>query len=164
MANVITSIRIICSVAMVFCPVLSVSFYALYTVAGITDMIDGTVARRTNTVNEIGSRLDTLADFVLIVVCLMKLIPVLDVHAWIYIWIAVIAAIKLVNVISGYVLWKKFIVVHSLMNKAAGALLFALPFTLSLIELRYSAIVVCIIATIAAVQEGAYIRTGMKIS
>lgn len=63
MANFITSLRIICSIALLFCLALSPAFYALYIVAGFTDMIDGAVARKTNTVSEFGSRLDTVADF-----------------------------------------------------------------------------------------------------
>ena len=71
MANIITGIRILCSIALVFCPTLSPVFYSLYLVAGFTDMIDGTVARKTNTVSEFGSRLDTIADFIFVVVCLI---------------------------------------------------------------------------------------------
>jgi hypothetical protein len=41
-------------------------------------------------------------------------------------------------------------------------LLFALPLTLNFIELRYSAVVVCVIATFAAIQEGHFIRTGKE--
>lgn len=125
-------------------------------------MIDGTVARKTNTVSEIGSKLDTVADFVLVVVCLIKLIPIMVIPGWIYIWIASIAFIKAINVVSGYVVQKKFVAVHTVMNKVAGALLFILPLTLSIIDLKYSAIVVCMVATFAAVQEGHYIRTGKE--
>ena len=160
MANLITSIRIICSIALLFFPVLSTSFYALYIVVGITDMIDGTVARKTNSVSEFGSKLDTVADFVFVAVCIIKLIPVLNVETWIYIWIAVIFVIKVINIVSGYVMQKKLVAVHSVINKVAGALLFALPLTLRFIELRYSAVVVCAVATFAAVQEGHFIRTG----
>ena len=99
MANLITSIRIICSIALFFCPVLSTSFYALYIVVGITDMIDGTVARKTNSVSEFGSKLDTVADFVFVAVCIIKLIPVLNVETWMYIWIAVIFVIKVINIV-----------------------------------------------------------------
>ena len=60
MANIITGIRILCSIAILFCPVPSPAFYVLYLVAGFTDMIDGTVARKTNTVSEFGSKLDTV--------------------------------------------------------------------------------------------------------
>ena len=158
MANVITTIRIVCSIALLFCMAPSPAFSALYLVAGITDMIDGTVARKTNTVSEFGSKLDTVADFVLIVVCLIKLVPVLNISTWIYVWVAIIALIKVINVVSGYVMQKKLIVLHTLMNKVTGVLLFVLPLTLSVIDLRYSAVVVCVVATFAAVQEGHYIR------
>lgn len=163
MANIITSIRIIFSIALLFCQALSDSFYALYIVAGITDMIDGTVARKTNTASEFGSKLDTVADFVFVVICLLKLIPIVDIPVWLYIWTGIIAIIKIINVIYGYVLNKDFASVHTLMNKATGALLFAVPLTLSIVDLKYSSIVVCIVATFAAVQEGHYIRTGKEI-
>ena len=54
-------------------------------------MIDGPVARKTGTTSKFGSRLDTLADIVFVAVCLIKLLPVLDVSFWINIWIAIIA-------------------------------------------------------------------------
>ena len=76
-ANAITSMRILCSIALLFCPACSTVFYVLYIGAGFTDMIDGTIARKTNTVSELGSKLDTIADFVFVVVCMIKLIPVL---------------------------------------------------------------------------------------
>lgn len=159
MANIITIVRILCSIAILFCPVFSVTFYSLYITAGLTDMIDGWVARKTNTVSEFGAKLDTVADFVFVVVCLVKLLPIMDFPSWLYIWIGVIALIKIINIVSGYVIQKQFVAIHSLMNKVTGLLLFVLPLTLSFINLRYSAVVVCLVATFAAVQEGHFIRT-----
>lgn len=101
MANAITAVRIVCSIALLFFPVFSPAFYTLYIVAGISDMIDGTVARKTGTVSEFGSKLDTGADFVLVVVCLIKLIPIIRAPIWLIIWIVVIAVIKAINLISG---------------------------------------------------------------
>ena len=43
-ANLITGTRILCSIVLLFCSPFSPSFYALYLVAGLTDMIDGPVA------------------------------------------------------------------------------------------------------------------------
>ena len=160
MANIITCIRIICSAALLFCPALSLPFYILYIVAGVSDMIDGTVARKTGTVSELGSVLDTVADFVLVAVCLFKLIPVLDIPVRMFVWIGIIAAIKVINIISGFAVQKKFVSVHSVMNKITGGLLFALPLTVRFIDLRYIVTVVCAAATFAAIQEGHYIRTG----
>ena len=154
MANAITGIRIVLSVALLFFTALSPAFFALYIIAGITDMVDGAVARRTGTVSAFGSRLDTVADIVFAAVCLIKLLPVLHVPVWLCLWIAVIALMKAANIAVGYIRQKKFLSVHSVMNKVTGGLLFVFPLTLTCIDLRYSAAVVCVVATIAAVYEG----------
>ena len=160
MANIITGIRIVCSIALLFVPVFSSGFYALYLIAGFSDMIDGLVARKTGTVSEFGSKLDTVADFVLVVVCLIKIIPVINIPMWLIIWILVIATIKVINLVSGYVMHKEFVAVHTVINKVTGVLLFILPLTLTLIDLEYSGTVVSAVATFAAIQEGHFIRTG----
>ena len=86
-----------------------------------------------------------------------------DVPIWLWIWIVVIGGIKIVTAIWGVVLTKRLIVEHTLLNKATGVLLFLLPLSLIWIELKYSAIVVCVVATISAIQEGYYIITGREI-
>ena len=159
MANTITFFRIAAGIILLFCPVFSPAFYVFYIAAGVSDMLDGFVARKTNTASRFGARLDTIADFVLVVVCLIKLLPVLRIPAWLYIWIGIIALIKVINIISGFVVQKRFVTVHSVMNKATGALLFLLPLTLPAVPLKYTAIVVCAAATFAAIQEGHFIRT-----
>ena len=158
MANIITGIRIVLSVALLFCPALSPRFYALYIAAGFSDMIDGAVARKTGTVSEFGSRLDTIADIVFVAVCLIKLLPVLDITDWLYIWTVIIAFIKVANIAAGYIRHKEFVSVHSMLNKVTGGLLFVFPLTLTFIDLRYSATVVCVVATVAAIQEGYLIK------
>ena len=149
-------------IVLLFCPVFSPAFYAFYVAAGLSDMLDGFVARKTDTVSELGARLDTIADFVLVVVCLIKLLPVFSIPAWLYIWIGIIAFIKVVNIISGFVVQKRFVAVHSVMNKATGVLLFLLPLTIPAVPLQYAAIVVCAAATFAAIQEGHFTRTGRE--
>ena len=101
----------------------------------------------------IDGALDTIADIVFVAVCLIKVIPVLDVPVWLYIWITIIAFIKMANIAVGYIRQKEFISVHSLMNKMTGGLLFVFPLTLVYMDLRYSATVVCMVATVAAIQE-----------
>lgn len=160
MANIITVIRIICSIGILFVPVFSPAFYVLYITAGVSDMTDGAVARKTGTVSEYGSKLDTAADFALISVCLIRFIPAVDFPTWLIVWIIAIAVIKAINLISGYVMRKELVVLHTVMNKVTGILLFILPLTLSFIDLKYSGAFVCAVATFAAIQEGHLIRTG----
>ena len=156
MANVITGLRILVSAVLMFCPVFSPVFYALYLIAGLSDMADGIIARRTNSVSEFGSRFDGVADLVFVAVCLIKLLPVMDILIWLYVWTAVIALIRLLNIISGVAKQKRYVAVHSIMNKVTGALLFMLPLTLTIVPINYSGILICLVATIAAIQ----IRTG----
>jgi len=116
-------------------------------------MIDDAVARKTGTVSEFGSKLDTIADIVFVAVCLIKILPVIKVPNWIGIWIAGIAVIKMMNLATGYIRQNEFISVHSTMNRLVGGLLFVFPLTLGLIDLRYNAPLVCMAATSAAIQE-----------
>ena len=158
-ANIITGFRIVLSIAILFFAPFSPTFYVLYSAAGLTDMIDGTVARKTDSVSESGAKLDTIADLVFAAVCLIKLLPILAIPLWLWIWIALIALIKVINMISGFVTQKKWIAPHTVMNKVTGTLCFLLPFTLTFLDLQYSAAVVCSVATFAAIQERHFIRT-----
>ena len=63
MANTITFFRIAASIVLLSCPVFSPAFYTLYIAAGLSDMLDGYVARKSNTDSRFGARLDTIADY-----------------------------------------------------------------------------------------------------
>ena len=126
-------------------------------------MVDGVVARKTNSVSEFGARLDTTSDFIFFVATLIKLLPVIHIPKWIWVWIVIIAIIKIFSVILGFAYKKRFISLHTAMNKITGLLLFLLPLTLQFVEIKYSLIAVCIVATISAIQEGYYIRTGQEV-
>ncbi len=159
MTNIITFVRIISSIVLLFSPIFSPEFYVLYFIAGLSDIVDGTVARKTGTVSNFGSKLDTLADFIFVAICLTKLLSVIHVPTWLIIWIIVVAVIRAINLLSGYIIRKTIVVLHTAMNKLTGILLFVLPLTLPFISLKYSGALVSAVATFAAVQEGHRIRT-----
>ena len=163
MANIITSCRVLCSMLLLFFSMTSIPFYVLYLLCGLSDVLDGIVARKTNTVSSLGAKLDTFADSIFVAILLIKIWLEMDVPMWLWIWIVVIAGIKIVNVIGGYVFAKRFIVEHTILNKITGVLLFLLPLTLFWVELKYSAMVVCVVATISAIQEDYYITKGREI-
>ena len=154
MANRITGARIVMSVFLLFCPVFSPAFYGLYLAAGVSDMVDGAVARKTGTVSEFGSRLDSAADLVFVAVCLVKMLPAFEVPVWLGLWTALIAVLKAANIAAGYIRRKEFLPVHSVINKVTGVLLFVFPLTRAFMDWRYSAAFVCMVATAAAVHEG----------
>ena len=159
-ANILTGLRIIGSVLLVCLPTFSLRFYIIYLLCGFTDMIDGTVARKTNSTSRFGEKLDTAADIVFVAAALIKFLPNLPIPLWLWIWGGGIAVIKIGNILWGYIARKQFIVLHSILNKVTGLLLFILPLTQPIVEFRYSSIAVCFIATCSAVQEAVCIATG----
>jgi len=156
-ANILTGCRIIGSILLLFFPVFSVGFYIIYLLCGFSDMIDGTIARKTHSTSEFGSKMDTTADFVFVTASLIKLLPTIHMPWWLWIWGSVIAIVKVSNIIWGYVSKKQLISLHTIMNKVTGLLLFLLPLTISFVELKYTGIVVCSVATFSAIQEGVYV-------
>ena len=161
-ANILTSCRILGSILLLFFPAFSAVFTITYPLCGFSDMIDGTIARKTNSTGTFGSRLDSIADLIFAAASMLKLLPELQLPGWLWIWVGAIAVIKISNILWGYAAKKQFTALHTMMNKIAGLLLFLLPLTISFVELRYSAVVVCSVATLAAVQEGGYVVTGRE--
>ena len=157
-ANIITGSRIILSLPILLIPLTSAWFYALYLLCGLSDMIDGTVARRTNSASDFGARLDTLSDFVFMSVALIKFVPHFHIPIWLWIWIGIIAMIKLGNAALGFVRTKKLIFPHTVLNKVTGLLLFLLPLTISFVDLTYTLPIVCTVATVAAMHEWYYME------
>jgi len=121
-------------------------------------MIDGPIARKLNKVSEFGSKLDTIADFIFLMVTLIKLIPNIDLSISIILWIILIAVIKVFSVLFGLINKRRLVVVHTVLDKVTGFVLFLLPLTISFLEISYTSIIVCIIASIAAIDEFYNIR------
>ena len=162
-ANIITCCRILGSVLLLFYPAFSIEFYVIYIICGLTDMVDGTIARKTNSTSNFGAKLDTIADFVFVFVCSIKILPTLQIPLWLWVWIFIVALIKIFYIALVFIHKKKLLSIHSILNKITGFALILLPLSLSFVEIKYSSVVVCSIATFSAIQEGYYIGTGREI-
>lgn len=160
LANIMTFCRILCSMGLMMLPVFSVRFCIVYLLCGLTDMADGIIARKTNSATALGARLDSAADFVFAAAAFIKILPEMALPGWVWGWMAVIATIREVNAVLGIFRAKKLIFGHTVMNKVTGLLLFLLPLTTSLIDVKFSAAAVCFAAVTASVQEGYLIASG----
>ena len=152
-ANVVTSIRILGSVCMLCSSVFSPLFYSTYLLCGFTDMIDGTIARKTNSVTSFGSHLDSIADLIFLTAASIKILPAIYIPNWLWHCVLIVFVIKIAAVIWEYILVQQFLFKHTLLNKITGFLLFLLPLSLSFVEINYSAGVVCAVALLSAIQE-----------
>ena len=158
-ANYITTGRIGLALSLFFVPPLTISFYIVYLLCGLSDMADGFIARKTHTESAFGAKLDSIADFAFVIVVLIRILPVIVIPMWLLIWIGLITIIKIANILVGYICRKKLIMLHTIANKMTGFMLFILPlyFGFHNGNIIYAAVPVCILATFAALQEGFYI-------
>ena len=162
-ANIVTGSRAIFSLPLLFIPLSSVWFYALYLLCGFTDMIDGTIARKTGSVSKFGARLDTSSDFVFMSVCAIKIIPQMHISVWLWGWITIIAMVKILNIVLVFIHKKKLISIHSVLNKITGFALFLLPLSLIFVESTYSVAAICVLATGAVMQEVYFTKKGQDV-
>lgn len=152
-ANAVTVSRIAASLALVTCAPSSAVFWILYGWCGISDMLDGPIARKTRSVRAAGARLDSASDLVFVIACAAKLLPVLRCETWLIVWVAAIALCKAFNLISNITVCGSAAYPHIYANKAAGLTVFATIPLLFFTEQPPVAIPACIVATVAAIQE-----------
>ncbi len=162
-ANIITGSRIAFSLPLLFIPLSSEWFYILYLFCGLTDMIDGAIARKMGAAGKSGARLDTVADFVFMFVCCIKILPILHIAVWLWVWIIIVALIKIFNIGLVFIHKKKLISIHSVLNKTTGFALFLLPLSLTFAPTTYSVATICVLATIAVTQEVYFILKGQEV-
>ena len=148
---------------LVFISLSSAWFYVFYLFCGLTDMIDGAIARKTGAVSKFGARLDTVADFVFMFVCSIKILPLMHIPVWLWVWIIIVALIKIFNIALVFIHTKKLISIHSVLNKTTGFALLLMPLSLAFVETTYSVATVCVLATIAAMQEVYFIAKGQEV-
>ena len=86
LANIITASRILLTIVMIFLPTLSSEFMIVYSLAGISDVLDGFIARKTKTVSKLGSKLDSVADLTFYTVMMHKIMPFLKKYLSDLIW------------------------------------------------------------------------------
>ena len=132
---------------------LSVLFYAIYILCGISDVLDGYIARKSNSVSKSGAFIDSIADFILVIVIGIIFIPVISWELWMLIWIGIIAAFKITTLIVGFIKYKAFAFLHTYANKSTGIILFFIPILYLVININILAIIMCSIASISAIEE-----------
>lgn len=116
-------------------------------------MVDGAVARALRSESRFGEKLDSAADLIFAAVCAVKLLPQMNIPVWVWAWAGGIAAVRVINLVCACVRRRGKFIMHTAANKLTGLLLFLLPLTVRVVDLRLSAAVTCAAATFAAVQE-----------
>ena len=157
--NLLSMSRIVLCLPLLLVDAITLPFWTLYVTAGLTDMLDGFLARRWGVESKFGARLDSLADFVLVIAVGYKLFPYLKLSATLWMMIGLIALIKVANAISSYMVKRRIEFLHTRANKLTGFLLFVGMMAIGQSYFVPVAWMIACIAFFAAIQEGHFIRS-----
>ena len=153
--NIITSVRILGTLLLLFVTPFSREFFIIYTLAGISDALDGFVARMTKTATEFGAQLDSVADILFYLVMIYKSLFVLSgdlsVITWCIIGFAVI--VRIVSYVYSARKYRRFVPLHTYMNKVTGFAVFILPYLTFFGFFNEACFAASVIAAVAAVEE-----------
>ena len=130
--NSITVMRMVGTVFLLFTKPMSLCFYIVYTITGLTDVLDGFFARKLKVSSDFGAKLDSIADLLFYSVMIILLIPVLweKLHKSIWVAVVLILGLRLTAYLLSAIKYKKFASSHSILNKITGLCVFAIPFVL----------------------------------
>jgi CDP-diacylglycerol--glycerol-3-phosphate 3-phosphatidyltransferase len=132
---------------------LSNIFFVIYIVCGISDVLDGYIARKTKTTSQFGAILDSIADIIFIGINLIIFIPLFRLSWWMIFWIGGIALVRLISLAIGFVKYNTVALLHTYANKATGFLLFCTPILYDKFSLGVTVCMVCSLASVSAIEE-----------
>jgi len=152
-ANYISIARIFLALTLALTKPLSIAFFTIYLVCGISDFFDGYIARKTDTTSKLGEKLDSVADLIMIVVLMIVLYPIINLTVQIIVWIVIIGIIRAVSMMVVFVKYKTFGILHTYGNKITGVVLFAFPLSLAFVQPDVLMYIICVVASISAIEE-----------
>lgn len=109
--------------------------FIFFTISGITDILDGFIARKYNLISNFGKLMDPLADKLTQISVLSSLVIVDIIPVWI---LAIVVLKELIMVIGASFLYGKDVVVYSKWYGKLATVLFYLAIVISLITKQFS--------------------------
>jgi len=125
--NVLTSLRILCATLLLAVPVYSVRFYLLYLICGVTDFLDGRLARRFHVASKAGASLDNIADYTLLMSTVIKVLPTLLLDVWALVGGICMLTARMSSSVIAWIKYKRIVVLHTFANKLLGGAVYAIP-------------------------------------
>ena len=153
--NLLTLIRFLGGIVLIFLPIPGKAFYTVYILCGLTDALDGFLARRLRTASPFGAKLDSIADLTFYFVSLIRMMPILRrrLPGWIWYIVAFVLALRLTSYLVAAFKLHKFAAVHTIANKATGALVFGVGLVLNLSILTLYCLALAAVATWSSGEE-----------
>lgn len=153
--NIISSARIAGTVLLLFIEPLSPIFIVTYTLTGVTDVLDGYIARKFGTESEAGARLDSIADLMFFPLSLSRIMHVMWRTLPKTIWYAVgaLLLVKGLAYVVSAIKNHRFSALHTYLNKVTGLLVFGVGYVISTQIAAPYCWVVCVVGILASLEE-----------
>lgn len=164
LANVMTSFRVIFAVAMVLVLPFSTAFWLCYLGGGLSDILDGFIARTWNQQSEAGAQFDSIVDMIFAVSIAIVVIRNCTLPLWLWVCIVFIALLRSSSYGIGFYKYHTFPALHTDLNKATGALLFLLPLLYTLLGLSLAGGILCLTAFLSSLEELAITVTSKELN
>lgn len=125
--NIISATRLGMAIALLWTADRPRLFVTVYLLCGISDAVDGFLARKYHVESRLGAKLDSLADFSFFCTSLVVLVFLRGMRPDAARWSIVFSVtfVKLVNFIITRVKFKEWNIMHTYANKAAGLVIFS---------------------------------------
>lgn len=134
LANILSAIRIIAGACLYLFSDITGGFIAIYVVCGVTDLLDGPVARKFESTSAVGAILDTVGDAITYMALVKILLVKHMIPSWIVYWMLAVLGLHIIAGLVSLKKTKKFYVVHSLFGKILGGSIFVLPFAMWIVS------------------------------
>jgi CDP-diacylglycerol--glycerol-3-phosphate 3-phosphatidyltransferase len=153
LANIISISRIVLLLSLFFTIHHALLFTVIYLACGLSDVLDGYIARKTNTASELGARLDSFADFVFFAALTGFVMLWMKNDILVFLpWIIAIIIIRLGNLSITVLKYHTLSILHTWGNKLTGFLIFIAP--LFILYRQYAVLwLVCMMALLSAAEE-----------
>ena len=153
LANIITITRLICAVILLGTVPFSTLFWGLYVYCGVSDFLDGLVARTMMQQSDLGAKLDSIADVTFLFAVVFSVVSSSTIPLWVWICTIVVMLIRVLAYMIGYKKYRTFSALHTLGNKITGGFLFGVPVLYEVFGVTATAIILFLLATFSACEE-----------
>lgn len=153
--NALSALRILCTLGLIFVEPMKQGFFLLYTVCGLTDVLDGFLARRMRCTSDLGAVLDSIADLSFYAMMILRLFPILWRLLDTWVWILGIGTVLIRVTAYGIAAWKyhRFAALHTYMNKVTGFAVFVIPYLIVPLGANTICTVACVIGALGSLEE-----------
>lgn len=153
--NSLSLLRIVCTLGLIFVEPMRLPFFILYSICGLTDVLDGFIARRFHCTSELGAVLDSVADLCFYAMMILRLFPILweIMDRWIWLFGLSAVAVRLIAYSVAAWKYKRFSSIHTYMNKATGLTVFAVPYFTAWIGANLICTLACAVGFLASSEE-----------